>query len=223
MTNPADRIAEMFGSLTETAPGVFTSPVGLTPDELTTMAQSMVDEANGKGAVEALRRDHPTMGVVGGRPLPEADLAKASPAAALAAQLIHSRDPEADLQQLFGQAEALTAPDYPDSYYPERPDHEDFQQMSRIVRMVDAIADQDPTGSQTFLHTGVDANSMVYMAKQRAMRGKEHLTDVGKVESATIIWVDGFTMGYLLAQGRAPTIQQLLDESIDGSHRSGRV
>ena len=103
-----------------------------------------------------------------------------------------------------------------------RTPHEDFWALSGIVRTVDAISDADNDGGSVFLHTGIDPASMVYMAKQRALRGKEKLTDVGRVESAAILWVDGFTMGYLLAQGKAPSIQQLLDESIDGAHRSPR-
>lgn len=110
----------------------------------------------------------------------------------------------------------------PDPRFADRPEHEDFWALSSIVRGVDAISDADNDGRSVFLHTGIDPASMVYMAKQRALRGKEKLTDVGRVESAVILWVDGFTMGYLLAQGKAPSIQQLLDESIDGAHRSPR-
>ena len=230
MTNPADRIAEMFGSLTETSPGVFHSPVGLSPDELTTMAQSMVHEANNRDVGQALRNGHPAMGVIGERPLSEEDLTKASPAAAAALRLIKSHDPEADVDALYEQAQQMAEDFGPDPNFPDRPNHEDFRALARIIQQMDAVAEENSvkpeaerSAVESLMPFGVDAESVMYMAKQRALRGEELLSEEGSFYAkAVIMWLDAFTAGVRFGREQI-AFRVRLDDSIDGNHRSGRV
>lgn len=167
-------------------------------------------------------------------PMTPEELAKISPAMALGSHLMNSGmsfEEMADaLRDMPGvevknelQGNPFVNPG-PDPNFPDRPDHPDFRELSHVVQAVDtkAEASSDDPGGSVLAFTGMDENSLLYMAEQRAKRAKEKLPNVGDVGSATFIWVDGFTMGYLLATSKAPTVQQLLDESIDGAHRPPR-
>jgi hypothetical protein len=163
-----------------------------------------------------------------------AELAKVSPAAAIGRQIMNNNlnfEDTMDLLNRLGlkpQESEQAIADY-FKLNNQRPDHPDFDRLSRIIRDCDALAEtgtEERSGMHmVFLQTGVDFNTVAYMAKQRALRAEELISEdddgnpIPERERLILMWLDAFVAGALFAQETAPTIQQLLDSSIDGSHR----
>lgn len=168
-----------------------------------------------------------------------AEIAKKSPAMALGMQMMQAQDPTEVFETLFKAKpedfperepmtyreqtrEIMKQPRTMDPDVPYRPDHPDFWTLSRIINeMDDRSMEEENSVSNVLVPVGVDPASVTYMARQRALRAEEQLEDASLYEKLAILWLDAFTAGALYAQEKAPTVTQLLDESIDGSRRSG--
>lgn len=180
--------------------------------------------------VQRLIREDPELAEYADR-LPPADeprweisdeeLMKKSPAAVAVRKMLSSRDPETDIQALFGQAQEMVDSG-PDPAFPDRPDHPDFHRLSRIIQDMDITAEKDGFGA-VIIPVELDGDSIGYMARQRVARAQMLLSESNMYQQMAILWIDAFTAGVKFAQEKAPTITQLLDRSIDGNHRSGRI
>lgn len=156
-------------------------------------------------------------------------MSEKSPAAALAAQMIRSQDPEANIQELFGQAKEMVDSVPDDELFPDRPKHQDFALLSRIIQEMDARGEEQNQDGEmgsvvdSLVPSEADFQSVIYMARQRALRAEELLDEATAYEKMALLWFDAFTAGVKFGQAKSPTIEQLLDQSIDGNHRSGRT
>jgi hypothetical protein len=175
-----DHIDEMFGSLTEKSPGVFTSPVGLDAEELTTMAERLTSRMN-----------------------------QDSPAVEAAQDILDSgEDPVEYLErrgipythERHGDDGVIRELVNPDPNFPDRPQHEDFQRISEIVRRFDELADKGMDLMDVAILKGLDMASLVYMAKQRALRALNSYLDypadaTNEETRLAASWLDGFMAG----------------------------
>ena len=81
--------------------------------------------------------------------------------------------------------------------FPGRPDHNDFWLMAECVQDLDAAAD-DGIAMERIIGK-IDMDSLLYMATQRAMRGRGLHPETAMAAS----WVDGFTAGINFQKRRA--------------------
>jgi len=165
---PEDRVDEMFGSLTEQSPGVFTSPVGLNAEEMTTLGDRLTAQMN---QVAAANEERPSQFTEDGYgPYP-----------------------------------------HPDPRFPDRPDHPDFWKLSEIINHFDDLADKGMDLMDVAILKGLDLKSLVYMAKQRALRALDTYKDTeaypeGSTNEETRVaasWLDGFMAGQDFGEDRA--------------------
>jgi hypothetical protein len=184
---------------------------------------------------DAIIAGHPQgMGIIGEKPLIPEELAKISPAAALANKVMGSSTSFEDaINQLKNQPgvqvhrQGTPAFDfavqqdswYPTAEFPHRPDHPDFRDMARIINDMDTVAESQGW-EHVFLPMDVDPASIRYLAQQRVLRAKELLKDATVEERLLIMWIDAFTLGAKLMEERR-TIETVLDEAVDTHHRSG--
>lgn len=183
---------------------------------------------------EVLRKNHSPMGIFGERPLSEEEMLKISPAAVLAQRMMEQEGSVEEILDEFRQDHPEVEIDLdtgqpvdpgPDADYPDRPDHPDFRMLSRIIQQMDYDGEHNEAKNpvEVMVPVGVDAESVVYMATQRARRAEEILSKEGTFYAkAVILWMDAFTAGVKL--GREQAITSALDGSIEnGSYRSGGV
>ena len=57
-----------------------------------------------------------------------------------------------------------------DPNFPDRPQHPDFDVLSQAVIRTDGLADKGLTVQDIFILAGLDFDSILYMAQQRALR-----------------------------------------------------
>jgi hypothetical protein len=163
----------------------------------------------------------------------EEELMKISPAAVLAQRLMEQGTSLEETLSGFRQDHPEVEIDSnvpfvnpnPDPAFPDRPDHQDFRVLSRIIQQMDYDGEhnEDQNVVESLIPSGVDVESVIYMAKQRARRGEELFTKEASFYSkAVIMWLDAFTAGVKFGRERA--IKMVLDDSIDnGSRRTGGV
>jgi len=129
-------------------------------------------------------------------------------------------------EQFLSEVQAVndgTAPRV-DPRFPDRPQHEDFWAMSEIARHNDSLVDEKHLDLEDILIlAGIDPASLDYTARQRVARGMAAVQVFDPDAPRRLghaSFLDGFLIGYRLAQRNAPTLQQVLDESPDGQHRA---
>jgi hypothetical protein len=113
----------------------------------------------------------------------------------------------------------------PTEEFPDRPDHPHFRGLSHAVQAIDSYVDEGQSVREVLDHAGFDAESLIYMAKQRAKFIVTATTPPDTTEEliATMaaVWIDGFLPGLMIGDGRStPEITQVLME--DGQRRTGR-
>jgi hypothetical protein len=163
--------------------------------------------------------------------IPDEELMKSSPAAVAVRKMLSGE--ASTMEEMVSQMQGMgvevdvhnEVDPGPDPAFPERPDHPDFWALSRIVQQMDHDAETNNQGDVvgSLCPFGVDARSVVYMAKQRVLRGEKLLSEEGTFYAkAVIMWLDAFTAGVQL--GREQAVKTVLDGSIErGSHRAGGV
>lgn len=80
-----------------------------------------------------------------------------------------------------------------------RPQHPDFWALSDIILQNDGKTEDAGFDLLAFINEMADSDSVVYMARQRAMRATPDL--MLQILLAGM-WIDAFTVGYRLAQRR---------------------
>ena len=82
----------------------------------------------------------------------------------------------------------------------ERPTHEDFERIRRIVTGFDVEMDSQSQPFLALLAEMVDPDSATHMAIQRGIRLK-HATGL-PVEASATVWLEGITVGVALERAR---------------------
>jgi hypothetical protein len=121
------------------------------------------------------------------------ELAKVSPAAALTRDLLDSGE---DAEKFFARRGIPVQ----DEQHPDRPTHPDFLKLAQIVTQFDDLADKGMDLMDVAILKGLDMASLVYMAKQRALRAKTAYNPVDFPNSneetrMAASWLDGFMAG----------------------------
>jgi hypothetical protein len=185
-------------------------------------------------AAKPIKNSRGSGGAIRPRSLSEEDMMKISPAAVLAQRLMQGKSnieevekvvaglrqdhPEVEITTDFGQPDDFR----PNAEYPDRPDHQDFRDLARIVSDMDATAEAQGW-EHVFIPMGVDGESLAYVVKQRVARAQQLLTDDGTTEwdRMGILWIDAFTTAVKWMREKQPFVRTVLDDSINGSHRTG--
>jgi len=81
-----------------------------------------------------------------------------------------------------------------DSNFPDRPDHDDFWRLSRVLLDMDSRADNGED-VLAIASEAMDLKSLVYMARQRALRAHEMLAGADGVQKLSASWIDAFLAG----------------------------
>lgn len=79
--------------------------------------------------------------------------------------------------------------------FPRRPTHPDFWVLSRIIIDQDNRAEGHAVPFEELISQVVDAQSVIYMASQRAMRARMLLTSGPIERRLTSLWLDAFMAG----------------------------
>lgn len=101
------------------------------------------------------------------------------------------------------------------SEFPDRPTHEDFARLSAILAERDAALDSKAESLEQRVSGYVDIDSLVYVAKQRAMRllkittGDEAREKFEEITHYIAVYIDSFLLG--AAYERAKNYEQQLD------------
>lgn len=113
--------------------------------------------------------------------------------------------------------------------FPDRaPDPEAVAEMDEILLEMDELTAEK--GFHIAIQSvPVDVVTLGMTAQQRANEAQEQLTNIGdekdpknaERERLIIMWLDAFITGYHMAARRAPQIEQLMDEALDGNRRAG--
>lgn len=83
---------------------------------------------------------------------------------------------------------------FDDPIHPSRPRHRDFWRLVKAVNKADAYSSEDEMEFEQILRekVNVDSESLVYMARQRALRaGLSHLADA----KLMALYIDAFCAG----------------------------
>lgn len=108
-----------------------------------------------------------------------------------------------------------------DPNFPNRPQHPDFWDMVSAVTTLDEAGDAGTPIEQISARYGIDFDSLVYMANQRALRAEKLFVNSPAPMQAkySANFIDGFMAGVLVGQRKAVT--QVLNEGDDGNRRQG--
>lgn len=108
-----------------------------------------------------------------------------------------------------------------DPEFPDRPQHPDFWAMSRAVVSIDKEVDGGKTVEQVLNEARIDTDSLVYMARQRALRMAQAFPnpDAELLARLASVWIDAFLAGLAVGDERAVT--QVLEKGSDGNRRQG--
>lgn len=116
-----------------------------------------------------------------------------------------------------------------DPEFPDRPQHPDFWALSEAVCSVDKYAGTGKTVADVLDDAHFDADSLIYMARQRARRMLAHAKggDVANeqmVASLAAVWIDGCLAGLKVGDERSTiAVDQVIDASVEnGNRRQGR-
>lgn len=92
-------------------------------------------------------------------------------------------------------------PSSPDPNFPDRPDHEDFHVLSRLIQDLDRAATADTFEGLVF--NDVDKDSLVYLIRQRLLRA-EMLGSLAAAPRMTFmaLYMEAFTMGRRFAEAK---------------------
>lgn len=84
-----------------------------------------------------------------------------------------------------------------DKRFPDRPQHPDFWKLVEVVNHLDGEAGEGGRSADDIIRDDIDEASLVYMAQQRAMRGR--MIGGANVVGMTTCWIDGFLAGVRFA------------------------
>lgn len=90
--------------------------------------------------------------------------------------------------------------------HPDRPDHPDFWRLSELILKQDA--DSDTIDVDVMIGAVIDRDSLIYMARQRALRSLGIETSVGmtirakEIHAATALYIDAFLLGAAYQESR---------------------
>ena len=108
-----------------------------------------------------------------------------------------------------------------DPEFPNRPQHPDFWAMSRSVVERDRAVDESGDLGKVLDEANVDTDSLLYMARQRALRMIQNTptpeTDEELMVSMASLWMDAFLVG--LDVGSEKAVTQVLEKGSDGNRR----
>lgn len=101
--------------------------------------------------------------------------------------------------------------------FPNRPDHPDFERLSRIVHAMEKeveglSGDEWQAAWDAEVNKTIDLMSLVYFAHQRALRATQ---EGGDVVAQTQMFIDGFLMGARFASR--------VDTTLDATHRTSAL
>ncbi len=86
-----------------------------------------------------------------------------------------------------------------DEQFPDRPQHQDFWDMSEIVLFLDGEITEGHRHAEDVISEMVDFDSTIYMLKQRLRRMWGEGYEPGLTSTAAA-WMDGFIIGMKLGQ-----------------------
>jgi hypothetical protein len=92
-----------------------------------------------------------------------------------------------------------------DPKYPDRPKHPDLWRLVDSVNYLDGEATEGGRGVEDIIGDFIDPDSLIYMAKQRVLRGQMQASIFGRIDFealAVSLYLDAFALGYRTAQER---------------------